>query len=307
MPPARTLFLRWGSEIMIIGHQKQWRNLQSMAKSNKIPHAMLFCGQEKLGKKTTAFEFLKLFFGENILKHPDVVFVEPIENEIQISQIRDLNWKLSLKPFSGILKAAVIDKAHLMNQEAQSCFLKTLEEPKGNTVIILVSEYPGLILPTIRSRIQKIKFFPVGRMEIENYLKTKKIQENEIKMLSELAMGRPGAAIDFLLNPQKLEGFKTKIKEFSAVLNSDLGKRFLYAKNLSQEEDQKEALNIWLNYFRNILLSKLNLQKKWVVLKKEYTLSQLKSILKNIQTAIFLTSTTNINQRLALEILLTDM
>ena len=291
----------------ILGHQKQWRNLQSMVKSNKIPHAMLFCGSDQLGKKTAAFEFLKLFFGENILKHPDFIFIEPIENEIKISQIRDLNWKLSLKPFSGSLKAAVIDRAHLMNQEAQNCFLKTLEDPKGNTVIILVSEYPGLILPTIRSRTQKIKFFPVRRTEIENYLKTKKIQENEIKMLSELAMGRPGMAIDFLLNPQKLADFKTKIKEFSAVLDSDLGRRFLYAKNLSQEEDQKEALNIWLNYFRNILFSKLNIQKKWVILKKEYSFYQLKSILKNIQTAIFLVSTTNINQRLALEILLTDM
>lgn len=292
---------------MILGHQKQWRNLQSMVRSNKIPHAMLFCGEERLGKKTTAFEFLKLFFGENVLKHPDFVFIEPSENEIQISQIRDLNWKLSLKPFSDSFKAAVIDRAHLMNQEAQSCFLKTLEEPKGNTVIILVSEYPGLILPTIRSRIQKIKFFPVARTEIENYLKKEKIPENEIKIISELAMGRPGMAIDFFLNPQKLADFKAKIREFNAVLNSDLGKRFLYAKNLSQESDQKEALNIWLNYFRNILLSKLNLRKKMIVLKKEYTFYQLKSILKNIQTAIFLVSTTNINQRLALEILLADM
>ncbi|MFH1401603.1 MAG: hypothetical protein ABIG40_01430 [Parcubacteria group bacterium] len=292
---------------MLIGHQKQWRNLQSMVKLNKIPHAMLFCGEEKLGKKTAAFEFLKLFFGENTLKHPDVVFVEPSENEIQISQIRNLNWKLSLKSFSGFLKAAVIDRAHLMNQEAQNCFLKTLEEPKGNTVIILISEYPGQILPTIRSRAQKIKFFPVPKTEIENYLKAKKVQEKEIKIISELAMGRPGAAIDFLLNPQKLSDFKTKIKEFSAILDSDLGKRFLYAKNLSQEESQKETLDIWLNCFRNILLSKLNLQKKWIVPKKEYSFLQLKSILKNIQTAIFLTRTTNVNQRLVLEILLTDM
>ncbi len=299
----------------ILGHQKQWRHLQGMVKSNKVPHAMLFCGEEKLGKKTTAFEFLKLFLGENVSKHPDFVFVEPMENEIQISQIRDLNWKLSLRSFSGGKKAVIINRAHLMNQEAQNCFLKTLEEPKGNTVIILVSEYPSQILPTIRSRIQKIKFFPVAKTEIENYLKTsfdaaqdkKKNQEKEIELLANLAMGRLGVAIDFLLNPQKLADFKTKIKEFSAVLDSDFGKRFLYAKNLALEGDQKEVLNIWLNYFRNILLSKLNLQKKWVILKKEYSLGQLKSILKNIQTTIFLVRTTNINQRLSLELLLTDM
>jgi len=292
---------------MIIGHQKQWRNLQSMQESKNIPHAMLFCGSESLGKKTTAFEFLKLLFGENILKHPDFVFLEPSENEIQIAQIRDLNWKLSLKPFFGAYKAAIIDRAHLMNQEAQNCFLKTLEEPKGNTVIILVSEYPSMILPTIRSRIQKIKFFPVAKTEIENYLKTKKAQENEVKIISELAMGRPGLAIEFLLNPQKLADLKMKIKEFSDVLNCDLGQRFLYAKKLSQEDNQKETLDIWLNYFRNLLLAKINLQRKWIAPQKEYSFYQLKSILKNIQTMIFLARTTNVNQRLSLEVLLTEM
>jgi DNA polymerase III subunit delta' len=292
---------------MIIGHQQQLKSLKLMQESGKIPHALIFCGQENLGKKTVAMEFLKTFFGESVFNHPDFIFIEPIEKEIQISQIRDLNWKLSLKPFAGRLKAAIIDGAHLMNQEAQNCFLKTLEEPKGETVIILISEYPELLLPTIKSRIQKIKFFPVNKAEIENYLTGQKLPEKEIKILSEISMGRPGLAIDFYQNPEKLAEFKLKIKELTELLGSDLGKRFLYAKDLSQKDGQKEILNIWLNYFRNILLAKMNLQKNWVVLKKEYSLEQLKSILKNIQATIFLTSTTNVNQKLAFELLLTEM
>jgi DNA polymerase-3 subunit delta' len=292
---------------MIIGHQKQWDILQKMQESKKIPHALMFCGEEKLGKKTTAIEFLKLFFGENVFGHPDFIFLEPVEKEIHISQIRDLNWKLSLKPFSNYFKAALINEAHLMNQGAQNCFLKTLEEPKGNTVIILITEYPGFLLPTIKSRLQQVKFFPVAKAEIEDYLKNKELPDLEIKILSEIAMGRPGVAIDFLRDPKKLIDFKADIKNFTEILNSDLSRRFSYAKELSQGEDQRQILNLWLNYFRNILLSKLGLRRNWVVLKKEYSLSQLRNILKNIQTTIYLISGTNVNQKLALELLLIDM
>jgi DNA polymerase III subunit delta' len=292
---------------MILGHEKQWQYLQDIAESKKFPHALLFCGQEKLGKKTLALEFLKIFFGKEIFNHPDFVFVEPIESEIQISQIRDLNWKLSLKPFSAPFKAALIDRAHTMNQEAQNCFLKTLEEPKGDTMIMLVSEYPELLLPTIRSRMQKLRFYSVPKEEIESYLKEKKIQESEVKMLAEISNGKPGVAIDFISKPEKLKDFKKTIKDITEVLNSDLAFRFNYAKDLSQREDLREVLEVWLDYFRNVMLSKFSLQKKWVFLKKDYSLERLKIILKNIQTTIFLVSGTNVNKKLSLELLLMEV
>lgn len=292
---------------MIIGHQKQFERLQKMADLKNIPHALLFCGQEHLGKRTVAVEFLKTFFGENIFSHPDFILVEPLENDIQITQIRDLNWKLSLRPIAGQIKAAIIDRAHLMNQEAQNCFLKTLEEPKGNTLIILITEYPEMMLPTIRSRLQKINFFPVAKNEIEKYLKTKKIKGEEVNLFSKFSMGRPGIAIDFSENPKHFTDFKEKIKNLADILNSDLAGRFQYAKKIAEEENQKEVLNIWLGFFRNILLSKMNFEEKWVSMEKDYSLDQLKNILKNIQTTFFLTSTTNVNQKLSFELLLSEM
>lgn len=295
---------------MILGHKKQWQHLQKLKELGRIPHALLFCGQENLGKKTLAVEFLKLMLsgsGQDIFCHPDFIFVEPVEKEIQISQIRDLNWKLSLKPFSEGFKAAIIDKAHLMNQEAQNCFLKTLEEPKGNTIIILISEYPEFLLPTIRSRIQKVKFYPVDTKEIKEYLKTQKLSTQDAEKISDFSMGRPGLAIDFLLNPEKLENFENNIKEITSVINSDLAGRFRYAKDLSQGETTKEVLQIWLNYFRNVLLSGMSLRQRWATLKKEYPPEKLKVILNNIQSTIFLISTTNVNQKLALELLLMEI
>ena len=292
---------------MIIGHKKQLGYLQKMVKTQKIPHALLFCGPAKVGKKTVAIEFLKNFFSEDLFSHPDFIYLEPLESEIQIAQIRDLNWKLALKPFSAPQKAVILDQAHLMNQEAQNCFLKTLEEPRGDTFLILVTEYPDRLLPTIRSRVQTIKFFPVEKKEIKSYLQGIKLAEKEMNLLSELSRGRPGIALDFLSKPERLADYKKRIREITGISGADLGRRLQYAKDLSQEDDVPEVLNIWLDFFRNVMLSRLGLQKKWVLLKREHPLEKIKVILKNIQTTIFLITTTNVNKKLALELLLIEM
>lgn len=291
---------------MLIGHQKQWQVLEKMAKSGKIPHALLFCGLEGLGKKKIAEEFLKLAAKGSDIKSTDVVSIGAEEGEIQIAQIRDLNWKLSLKPLASEFKAAIINNAHLMNQEAQNCFLKTLEEPKGNTLIILIAEFPEKLLPTIHSRVQKIRFYPIERKEISDYLEKNGMDKEEIKIVSEISAGRPGVAINFLNNPEKISDYKKKIKEITNLINSDISERFRYAKELESEKI-KENLGVWLNYFRNIMLSKMNLSEKWVVLKKDYTIDAVRKIISNIQDTVFITSSTNVNKRLAMEILLMEI
>jgi len=278
---------------MIIGHQKQLNYLRKMAESGKIPHALLFSGQDCLGKKTIALHFISQLFGENPLFHPDFILITPVKKQIQIDQIRELSWRLSLKPMKAPLKAAIIDKAHSMNEEAQNCFLKTLEEPKGNTLLILITEYPNFLLPTIISRCEMIKFYPVETEEIRKFLSEKEISKEEMEKIVGFSLGRPGLAMSFLENPEKLKEQEIKIKELIKIYNSPLFLRFQYAKELSVNESLKEILNIWLIYFRKALISQKNVAK-------------IKNILKVLQRVIFLMSTTNINQRLALEILMLE-
>jgi len=296
---------------MLIGHQKIWQFLIKSVENKKIPHALLFSGENQLGKKTLAFEFIKWLFNDDILKrqHPDFVFIEPVKKEIQISQIRELIWKLSLKPQIAPFKIALIDQSHFMNQEAQSAFLKTLEEPRGNTILILVSEYPEMLFPTILSRVQKIQFYPLSSAEIENYLKTQGISEQKLKEITRISMGRPGKAIDFISDSKKLEVRAQKIKELIKILSFPLALRFRYAKDLSSRlpvgpSDLREILNIWLDYFRNLLIDSI---KKQQSTKNQYSLGKLKNILQLIQRTNFLISTTNINPRLALEILMLEL
>lgn len=317
---------------MIMGHQKHWQFLKKLAELEKIPHALLFYGQEKLGKKTLAIEFVKFLDCQNpeirpcqncrscqdIQKkqHPDLMVIEPIKKEIQIFQIRELIWKLSLHSYSAPFKVAIIDRAHLMNQEAQNSLLKTLEEPKGKTLLILVSEYPEMLFPTILSRVQKIKFCSVEKKEIENFLKKEGFGEKESEEIIKLSLGRPGEIMEFVLDPQKFKNQKKLISDLVTISNSDLALRFQYAKELTEEDrDLKEILKMWLRYFRDILILNFKKPESKIAPTHEedlnqfhkYSFNKIKNILKLIQKTNFLISNTNVNPRLSLEILLMEL
>jgi DNA polymerase-3 subunit delta' len=288
---------------MIIGHQKQLNYLEKMAESEKIPQALLFSGESQLGKKTIALEFISRLLGEPSAKilgggHPDFILIQPIERQITIEQMRELNWRISLKPFKSKIKTAIIDSAHSMTPEAQNCFLKTLEEPNGNTLLILVTDKPHFLLPTIVSRCQIIKFYPVKNDEIDRYLKNQEgLSDREIEEILKISQGRPGRAVELAGSKEKFEFYKKRIKELTNLFNLNLFSRFQYAKEISTEENLQEILEIWLNYFRNDFI------KNCSTTGVEY----FKNILQEIQRTIYLISTTNVNPRLALEILMLEL
>jgi DNA polymerase-3 subunit delta' len=89
------------------------------------------------------------------------------DEAIKIDQVRELIYKLSLRPYSAKYKVALIDNAETMTQEAQNALLKVLEEPKSYTIIILVTSNTGKLLRTISSRAQKINFGPVYASDYE--------------------------------------------------------------------------------------------------------------------------------------------
>jgi len=328
---------------MIIGHQKQWEFLRKSARVLRVPHALLFSGEEQIGKKKVAIEFIKLLNCENrdfdakpchncrsceaIQKriHPDFIIIEPKKSlsgkqgraMIQISQIRKLNWQIALKPFEAHFKSAIIGSAHLMNQEAQNSLLKTLEEPKGTSFLILISEYPSRLLPTVRSRVQQIKFYPLKQSEIEDFVKhsrefrpeIQKLSEKDIQEIVRLSEGKPGRVIDFLQNPQKLEDYKRRALELFEIIDSDLAFCFQYAKLSADNPDTlRTTLNIWLRYFRRLLLAQVT---PCLAAGKSggqnYSLAKLKKIIEVLQRVDFLLSTTNINPKLALEFLMVEL
>lgn len=304
----------------MIGNNKQRELLKNMAIKGDLPHALLFSGQEQLGKRSIAVEWAKLLLCEkgricgkckNCVdiennRHPDFIFLNESAREIQIKDVRDLIWKLSLKPYAASLKIALINDAHLMNSEAQNCFLKTLEEPKGKVIIILVTSYPEMLFETILSRVSQIKFFPVENKEIEKYLLKIGQTKEKSRQIALLSMGRPGRAMELSQNDGKIKESEKIISDLEKICQSDLGSRFLYAKKILSDEEGaslklKEILEDWLNYFRAMLLDRISNKTSG-----RYSIQKIKEIILKIQSIYYLISTTNVNQKLALEIVMME-
>jgi len=313
----------------IIGHQQQWEFLQKIAKADRIPQALLFAGSSHLGKKRMALEFIKLlncpqapyqdsgggcqkcFSCQSIAKerYPDLAMVRPQKKAIQISQIRDLQNILNLGAQISSIKSVIIDEAESMNVAAQNCLLKTLEEPRGKTLLILITSQPAMLAPTIISRTQLLKFYPLRTSEIEEYFKGK-VAQDFLKKLVFLSGGLPGKAMEFFKNPEKLEIELERYQFWQKILDSSLEQRFYYLNQLfSQKEEFSQNLGafleILLRYLRGLLLEKLGVKKNQLTSFKrttqDYPLPNLKKMIKAVQDLSSAISQTNINPKLAIE------
>ena len=162
-------------------------NLESILKRKAFSNGYVFYGPEGIGKKQTAIKFIKEIFiryssKSNIEKkiiennHPDFLLIEPTyilkgnlinrseaepsknnKGTIRIEQIRNLKTFLGRKSIESENKIVLIVDAHLLNEAASNCLLKTLEEP-ANGIFILLTSRLNLLLDTIISRCQLIRF-----------------------------------------------------------------------------------------------------------------------------------------------------
>ncbi len=148
----------------ILGHKKQLEFLENGLERGKLAHAFIFAGPEGIGKKTIAMKLAHELIGSDKDFHPDLLEINSNEG-IKIEQIRDLIYKLALKPYSAKYKVAVINHADEMTTEAANALLKSLEEPKNYTYIILITSNAQRLPKTILSRAQKITFGVLERPE----------------------------------------------------------------------------------------------------------------------------------------------
>jgi len=291
----------------IIGHQKQWQYLKQSAENNKLAHAYLFYGPSKVGKRTFAIELSKL------LQKPEerianFLMIEPVKGEednkresIHILQIRELKSKLSLCSASDGYKIAIIDNAQAMTLDAQGAILKLLEEPKGRTLIILITELKDQLLSTITSRCQLIRFSTLSKKEIAQFLVSQDLTGSDKKMVLWLSFGKPGRMIDYLDKRKERVVQEKKIKEIRNLVGAPIYERFALAEKLSKNRNELlRSLEVWLHYFREALLKKLRKEK----IKKNYSFKELRGIINAIERTKYFLTQTNVNSRLALEILL---
>jgi DNA polymerase-3 subunit delta' len=99
--------------------------------------------------------------------HPDILIVEPGDSgSIKTEQVRELIDRAAYRPFEGHRRAVIIDEADALVPAAQNALLKTLEEPPSSSVFLLVTARPDALLPTVRSRSPRLRFWPLGADEV---------------------------------------------------------------------------------------------------------------------------------------------
>lgn len=193
----------------VIGQDKAVQLLLNTLKTGRVPSALLFAGEPGIGKKYAAINFAKAI---NCLAresdscdncpsckkidsgvHPDILFLKPERGEIRVDEIRSIEEALSFKPFEGKRKVVIIDEAEKMNQSASNAFLKTLEEPPSDSIIIMISSSPDSLSSTIRSRCCRINFLPIPEKDVERIARNiLSDSDHKLKTLARLSMGRPG-------------------------------------------------------------------------------------------------------------------
>ena len=182
-------------------NEKVNKYLENVLKKNSLSNGYIFYGPEGVGKKQTALKFTKNIFkqfslSENIEgkiannNHPDLFLIDHnnlnqtkksqfsghnfSENNnfeiIKIEQIRKIKIFLGQKSLESDKKIVFIDNAHLLNEAASNCLLKTLEEP-NNGIFILITPKLNLLLDTIKSRCQLIRFRSFSNQQIKLFLK----------------------------------------------------------------------------------------------------------------------------------------
>lgn len=315
---------------MLIGHQTQWGFLKKIAASGQTPHALLFSGQNNLGKRKTALEFVKLLNCQNRQddelcgqcfscvnfenqRHPDLLVVKPSSKEIKIDQIRDLQKFLSYSNQAAKIKVAIIDEAHSLNQEAQSCLLKCLEEPSGGAMIILIASQPEELFATIRSRCEEIKFYPLAKEVLHKALFAQQSNPRLAEII-DLADGRPGLAISFLADNKLIESRLADFKMAKQLLESGLTERLILIKDYylslaksSQDDeetvvDNSEAFGAINQFLENLLIFlRHSLKKCLAVGQNAQALTKLVQNLRQTEDLKFLLINSNINKRLLLE------
>lgn len=136
---------------------RQLEALKNAAAKGRLAHAYLLSGNDEAAKNSLIEGLVRFLAGSLPSKvHADVSIVAPENNEIGIAQIRALKERLSQSAWNSSCKIAVVRSADRMTLHAQSALLKLLEEPKGDTLIVLETSHAFLLLDTIRSRTQEL-------------------------------------------------------------------------------------------------------------------------------------------------------
>ncbi len=327
----------------VVGQEKAVALLGRCLVRGRFPHAWLFVGPSHVGKMTLASDVARVLnctgdrppCGECPAclriaagKHADVQVLNletasVLEGkqlaEIGVGQVRALQHAASLPPFEGKHKVFIIDGAETLSVEAANCLLKTLEEPAGQVVFILLTSNESLLPETVVSRCLRTDVLPLPAAKIEATLLGRGVPPERARLLARLARGCLGWALS--AGDENLLRHRTEqLDELAGVVAGDTEARFAFAGQLAARFSQnrqlvQDRLDLWLDWWRDLLLVKTGLEEAVTNVDRLEELRRMAPGFRVAQVRAFIDSIQltgdqlkqNANARLALEVLMLSL
>ena len=295
--------------------------LKRMLISDRLPGAMLFTGEEGIGKKLFALEIaralncrtpkdyeacgvcpscvriMKLNYPQRDdaeewtqiiwTDHADVGLVIAPRRVLRVDQMRQIEKEANFRPFEGKARVFLIDEADKLNDASANALLKVLEEPPRTSYLILITARPAMLLPTILSRCQMIRFSPLSPDEIEKYLtKNKLVDAKTARLRARAAGGSMGRALSGDLVTFTSQR-KAMLKVLNAlVLSEDRAQLLRSAEQLNeaQYKDEFEArLDVLETLIRDAWMLSLGVDSSQIV--NEDLSAELKEVAQKMDPA----------------------
>ena len=311
-------------------------------------HAYLFAGPPGLGRRTLALRFAQALNCQTpveagspcgqcrdcrqiaAMQHADLSVIEPTikdpnnskelipapNGEIRIQQIRELQKTINLKPYQSRYRVLIFLRFHQANVEACNALLKTLEEAPSYAVLILTADNPEQLLPTIVSRCEVIRLRPLRVEEVQRELENRGLEAGRAKLLAHLSGGRFGYALRLLEDDSLLGRREERLNDLQDLISASRVEKFAYADKLSRDkESMRQAILIWLSYWRDVMLRTAHAETPLVNvdrnveiedLAQRLDLSMARRVVSGLEDMLEKMER-NVNSRLLAEVLLLDL
>ncbi len=326
-----------GMDWNLLGHDWAIDLLQAHIGQDEVRHAYLFSGSPGIGRRTLALRFAQALNCtqppqpgvpcrscltcrqiEN-MQYSDLLVVQAEQEgaTLKVDQIRELQRSLALAPYQGRYKVALLLRFEEAHPSAMNALLKTLEEPAPQVVILLTADSPENLLTTIVSRCEVLRLRPLSLEQVSQGLQERSgLPAEQARLLAHISGGRPGLALRFVQQPERLEQRAAWLNDLARLLSARLVERFNDAESLSKDkENLRNILLVWLSYWRDVTLKSAGARAPVTNLDRLEEISALGECL-DLHTAGRMTGSLeravdlldrNINPRLVMENLMLDL
>lgn len=269
----------------LVGHDRATALLRAAILHNRVAHAYLFHGPDRIGKRLLALRFIQALCCDRPHPdgqaeacghcrsceqiehgtHPDLCLIAPDTSgatpRIRIEDIRELESRLIYRPLVAERKFCLIDDADRLTIEAANALLKTLEEPPGFALLVLVTSRPFALPATIRSRCQSLRLTAPTRRDTHDALvRLRGMTEADAQLAAAVTEGRVGAAMATDLTEQRTQHDQLATLTAPAALRSVttiLTTAEALAKGEDSVTDVIDRLAVWIH---DIALLKLGVE-----------------------------------------------